>query len=125
MLIFDNVIDELNDFFYGQGGYKGFPVDLIEIENGFKVVAEMPGVLKEDIKIEFEDGILTIEADRRKNENEKYLINERLTTHLKRKINLGDINEDTITAKLDNGLLTIAILTKIIEERPRKNIVIE
>ncbi len=125
MLIFDNVIDELNDFFYGQGGYKGFPVDLIEINNGFKVIAEMPGVLKEDIKIDFEEGILTIEADKKKSAEEKYLINERTITHLKRKINLGDINEDSIAAKLENGLLTVTILTKAFEEKPKKNIIIE
>ena len=125
MLIFNEVFDELNNFFYGQGGYKSFPVDLIEIKNGFQVIAEMPGVVKEDIQLNFEDGVLTIEADRKKDADAKYLINERDTTHLKRSINFGDISEDTINAKMDNGLLIVTILTKLPEEKPKKTIVIE
>ncbi|MDE6660382.1 MAG: Hsp20 family protein [Anaeroplasmataceae bacterium] len=125
MLIFNNVFDELNDFFYGHGGYKSFPVDMIEIENGFKVIAEMPGVQKEDVQMSFEDGVLTIEADRKKDEKEKYLINERETTHLKRSITFGDIYEDTIQAKLENGLLIVTILTKKPEEKPKRKIIIE
>ncbi|MDE6408115.1 MAG: Hsp20 family protein [Anaeroplasmataceae bacterium] len=125
MLIFNNVFDELNDFFYGQGGYKSFPVDMVEIENGFKVIAEMPGVQKADVQMSFEDGVLTIEADRKKNEDEKYLINERDTTHLKRSISFGDIHEDSIQAKLENGLLIVTILTKKPEEKVKRKIIIE
>ncbi|MDE6584667.1 MAG: Hsp20 family protein [Anaeroplasmataceae bacterium] len=125
MLIFNEVFDELNNFFYGQGGYKSFPVDLIEIKNGFQVIAEMPGVVKEDIQLNFEDGVLTIEADRKKDADAKYLINERDTTHLKRSINFGDISEDTINAKMNNGLLIVTILPKLPEEKPKKTIVIE
>ncbi len=125
MLIFNNFFDELNNFFYGQGGYKSFPVDLIEIENGFQVVAEMPGVLKEDVKISFESGELTIEADRKKDADAKYLINERDVLHLKRTISFGEINEDSINAKMENGLLYVTIKTKVPEEKPKKTIIIE
>ena len=125
MLILNEVFDELNNFFYGQGGYKSFPVDLLEIKNGFQVIAEMPGVVKENVQLNFEDGVLTIEADRKKDEDAKYLINERDVTHLKRSINFGDISEDTISAKMENGLLIVTILTKAPEEKPRKTIVIE
>ena len=40
------MFDELNNFFYGQGGYKSFPVDMVELPNGFQIIAEMPGVEK-------------------------------------------------------------------------------
>ncbi len=116
MYIFDSVFNELNNMFYGQGGYKSFPVDLIEIKNGFIAVAEMPGVQKEDIKMNFEDGVLTIEADRKKDEN---------AMHLKRSINFGDIHEESIQAKLENGLLTVTIMTKVPEEKPKRTITIE
>lgn len=125
MYILNEVFDELNNFFYGNGGYKSFPVDLVEIDNGYLVTAELPGVLKEDIKINFEDGVLTIEADRKKDMDAKYLINERDTYHLQRSISFGEINEDTISAKLENGLLYVTIMTKVPEEKPKKNIIIE
>lgn len=121
----DKMMDDIDRFFYGQGGYRSFPLDLVEIENGFEVIAEMPGVQKEDIKMSFEDGILTIEADRKKDAKAKYLLNERDITHLKRSIQFGDIHEDTITAKLENGLLMITIKTKVPEEKPKKTIIIE
>lgn len=125
MNYFDRVFSELNNMFYGEGGYKNFPLDLIEVENGFLVIAELPGVKKEDIKMTFESGILTIEADRKKDETAKYLINERDTMHLKRNINFGDIHEDKIEAKLENGLLQIKIMTKVPEEKPKRTITIE
>lgn len=40
----NSVFNELNNMFYGQGGYKSFPLDLVEIKDGFTVVAELPGV---------------------------------------------------------------------------------
>ncbi|MDE5714624.1 MAG: Hsp20 family protein [Anaeroplasmataceae bacterium] len=121
----NSVFNELNNMFYGQGGYKSFPLDLVEIKDGFTVIAELPGVNKEDIQMSFEDGILTIEADRKKDADAKYLINERDVMHLKRSINFGDIHEDTISAKLENGLLTVTIMTKVPEEKPKRSISIE
>lgn len=121
----NSVFNELNNMFYGQGGYKSFPLDLVEIKDGFTVVAELPGVNKEDIQMNFEDGVLTIEADRKKDAEAKYLINERDVMHLKRSINFGDIHEDTITAKLENGLLIVTIMTKVPEEKPKRSICIE
>lgn len=125
MYIFNNVFDELNNIFYGKGGYKSFPLDLIEVDNGFVVIAELPGVEKENVSVSFEEGILTIEASRTKDKDAKYLINERDMMHLKRTVTFGDINEDSITGKLENGLLTIMIKTKTPEEKPKKQIVVE
>lgn len=125
MYTLDKVFDDFNRIFYGQGGYRSFPLDLIEIENGFVVIAEMPGVDKKDIKMNFEDGILTIEANRKKDDKAKYLLSERDTMHLKRSVQFGDIDEESITAKLENGLLSITIKTKIPEEKPKKTIIIE
>ena len=45
--------------------------------------------------------------------------------HLKRNINFGDIHEDKMEAKLENGLLQIKIMTKVPEEKPKRTITIE
>lgn len=125
MTSLEKVFNELDNMFYGNGGYRSFPLDLSEIENGYLVVAEMPGVTKENVKIEFEDGILTISAKKSKDEHATYLINERDTLPLKRSISFGDIDEDTITAKMENGLLMVTIKTKVAEEKPKRTIEIE
>ncbi len=117
-------VNEFNNMFY-DGGYKAFPIDVLETENGYEVVADIAGVKKEDIKIEFEDGILTIMATLPKNkENKKYLIHERLNQRLRRTINFGDIKEDSIKASYENGLLTVNILLKK-EEKVKKTIEIQ
>ena len=94
----------------GDENYIGFPLDLTEDDTSYTVVADLPGVEKEDIKVSFRDGILTITAkkDYPKDHN-KYLIHERNFMNMKREINFGDIDEDTISAKLNDGVLTIVI----------------
>lgn len=119
-----SLVNEFNNMFY-DGGYKGFPLDVIEEDNGFKVIAEIPGVKKEDIQIEFEDGVLAISATMPKfDKNTKYLIHERRNQKLRRTINFGDINEDSIKASYDNGLLVVDLLVKK-EEKTKKTIEIQ
>ena len=119
-----SLVNEFNNMFY-DGGYKGFPGDVIETENGYKVVAEIPGVKKEDIQIEFEDGMLSISANMPKiDTNTKYLIHERRNQKLRRTINFGDIDEDTIKANYENGLLMVDINIKK-EEKVKKTIEIQ
>ena len=119
-----SLVNEFNNMFY-DGGYNGFPVDVIETENGYKVVAEIPGVKKEDIQIEFEDGVLSISANMPKiDTNTKYLIHERRNQKLRRTINFGDIDEDTIKANYENGLLMVDINIKK-EEKVKKTIEIQ
>jgi HSP20 family protein len=119
-----SLMNEFNNMFY-DGGYKGFPIDVIETENGYRVVAEIPGVKKEDIKLEFEDGILTLSAHMPKvDHNTKYLIHERSNQKLRRTINFGDIKEDEIKASYENGLLLVDITTKK-EEKTKKTIEIQ
>lgn len=118
------MISELNNVFYGRE-VLSFPLDVLEIEGGYLVVGELPGVDKNDIKIDFEDGILTIAAARKKEANAKYLINERNFINMKRSINFGDINEESISAKVENGLLKIVVKTKEPEQKAKKTISIE
>ena len=119
-----SLVNEFNNMFY-DGGYKGFPLDVIEEDDGFKVIAEIPGVKKEDIQIEFEDGVLAISATMPKfDKNTKYLIHERRNQKLRRTINFGDINEDSIKASYDNGLLVFDLLVKK-EEKTKKTIEIQ
>ena len=125
----NELYDLLNDFgsqFYN-ASYNQFPLNVSEEEDGYLVEAEIPGFRKEDIKASFNDGILTIEADYKptENKNSKYLLKERLNRNYKRSINFGDINLDNMTAKYDNGILTINIKTKALEKPQVKKITIE
>jgi HSP20 family protein len=47
------------------------PVDITETEKEFMLKADLPDVKKEDVKVEFEDGVLTVEGERRQEKEEK------------------------------------------------------
>ena len=110
--------------FFNEASFKSFPIDVLEISGGYEVYAEIPGVAKEDISLTFKDGSLTIEAKKNKTEG-KYLIKERSSTPFKRVIDFGDIDEDSLSAKYDNGILKVTILVKEPEVKTPKSIIIE
>lgn len=47
------------------------PVDITETDKEFMLKADLPDVKKEDVKVEFEDGVLTVEGERRQEKEEK------------------------------------------------------
>ncbi len=82
-------------------------------EKGGKVHIEMdiPGFSKEDVKVDLDDGILTIAATKHEDKEEKeknYYRKERTFGTFKRQFNVGNINESTIDAKFYNGVLKIS-----------------
>lgn len=119
-----SLVNELNNMFY-DGGYKSFPIDVVEVTNGFEVEAEMPGMTKDNIKITFEDGDLTIEATPNVVKDRKYVVHERNTMKLRRTISFGDIDEDKISAKFENGVLIVNVTVKQPQTKPAKTIAIE
>ena len=81
-------------------------------EKGGKVHSEMdiPGFNKEDVKVDLDDGILTIAATKHEDKEEKeknYYRKERTFGTFKRQFNVGNINEKAIDAKFYNGVLKI------------------
>ena len=82
-------------------------------EKGGEVNIEMdiPGYSKEDISIDVDEGILTIEAshdDVKEDEEKNYYRKERVTGSFKRQFTVGNIGEDKIKAKFNNGVLTVS-----------------
>ena len=105
-----------------------FPrVDVVDDEKSIKLIAELPGVKKEDVKILLEDGFLTVSGEKKNEFEGKEEINiirtERLFGKFERKFELPeDINSDEIKAKFENGLLNISI-DKLVPERPKERII--
>lgn len=121
---FYGLVNELNNMFLNEVSYKGFPIDVLEVKGGYEVYAEIPGVEKENISVTFEDGNLTIEAKKNKSDG-KFLLHERNSTPLKRVIGFGDITEDGLSAKYENGILKVVISVKEPEITTPKSITIE
>jgi HSP20 family protein len=120
-----SLMEELNNMFYTNAGYKSFPVDVVFENNAYKVYAEIPGVSKEDIKVTFDDGTLVISAGNKKTNDIKYLVRERNNQKYQRELYFGDIEEDSINAKYDLGVLEVTINLKAKEEKVKKVIEIQ
>ena len=98
-------------------------VDVKETDQGFVIIADIPGVDPKDIEVHMENGILTIKGQReseKKEEREGYKRIERSYGSFYRRFSLPDTaNADKINAKSKNGVLEVTI-PKHDKVQPRK-----
>ena len=100
--------------------------DVIENDNEFIVEIELAGIKKENINIDTENDVLTIEAERKKDEKLKYNRKESYVGKYKRSFIFPDnVNGDDIKAKLNDGILTINISKTIDKAKKKKQIIIK
>lgn len=114
---FGTLIDRfLNDNIARSGGslYSFVPkVDVIEEEKAFEIHVAVPGMNKEDFKIELNDNYLTVSGER-KNTSEKkenmYRSFETQYGSFSRSFSLPENVDGTkITAQYNNGILTVSV----------------
>ena len=110
---FEGLVDDLLDMNV-QTGRRSFPaVDVTEDEQKTVVVAELPGVRKEDIRVSFEDGKLAISGQRKPYEipqSAKVLLNEIRIREFNRTIEPShEVDADAIGAAMENGVLTVTL----------------
>jgi len=95
-------------------------VDIYETREGLTVLADLPGVTKEGLKVQVEDGILTIEGKASTAEREGLLIREFEPTNFFRQFELSDsVAQDKIIAELKHGVLVLS-LPKAEAAKPRE-----
>lgn len=100
------------------------PIDITERENEFVVRTDLPGVKKEDINITLENGVLTISAEYKKEDEQKegdrVIRQERRYGRYVRSLRLGvPIDEKKIKANYKDGVLEL-MLPKAEEAKPKK-----
>ena len=113
-----------------QANYNSFiPLDVKETENSYVVHADLPGMKKEDIFVDFsQDGILTVSvtknSETEQKDGEKVLISERYFMKKERKLNFNNkVDGSTIKAKYENGVLVLEL--KKIKKKQAQSIVID
>lgn len=86
-------------------------VDIVENDKEYAVNAELPGVKKEDVKIQVQNGVLTLSGERkseREDKDGKYHRVERSYGAYSRSFVLpDDVLEDQIAADSKDGVITI------------------
>lgn len=116
---FEDFYNMLDDFFNESWPSSGrsllgdtFKVDVRDSGNEYMIEAELPGVKKEEISLDLNEGRLTVSVKREENieKTEKnYIHKERRYGSMQRSIYLADANCEGISAKLDEGLLKITV----------------
>jgi HSP20 family protein len=127
-----NVRSVFNELFDGDFGRtwdqpntsKWYPaVDVLEGKDDYLIRAELPGMKKEDIKVEVKDGTLTLSGERQSEkpaEGVEYRHTERLAAKFWRSFSLPKtVKHDGIDAVYKDGVLEIRV-PKAEEAKPRQ-----
>ena len=119
-----------NDFFtepmFNVNTTNRMCTDIKEKDNGYELAMEVPGFDKEDLKLNLEDGYLTISAEHKtsndKKDEEGHIIRqERYYGSSKRSFYIGEqIEKQDIKAKYDKGILNVFIPKKDVKKLENK-----
>ncbi len=108
---FYNMID---DFFisspFRSTRNESFRLDVETNPDGYLVYADLPGVDKKEVRINYQDQVLTIEVERateKEIDEKEFIHRERQLCSMKRSLHLPDVDVNKIKAKLDQGVLTV------------------
>jgi HSP20 family protein len=126
--VFDDFYNMLDDFFPEsrmiRKNYSGaFRVDVKDNGNEYLVAADLPGIKRDEIDVSVNEGTLSISVNRneeKEDKNERYIHRERRCSSMTRSVYLGDIDQVGITAKLEDGVLQIAVPKKEIKSNTFK-----
>lgn len=89
-----------------------FKIDVEEANNEYLIHAELPGIQKNEVNLDMNEGRFTITVNKEENVNEEkknYIHRERRFSSMSRSIYLSDAKADNIKAKLEDGVLSVTI----------------
>lgn len=118
-----------DSFFSNFMGNDNFQVDIKEKDNSYQVKADLPGFDKKDLDVNYDDGVLTISANRNsevedKDEEGNFLRRERSSQSYRRQFMLKGIDEDKIDASFKDGVLNLELPKTSQEDKEKKRITI-
>jgi len=112
--LWGNMFDDFFTDFLPMRGFKStsFRLDVKETDKQYVVEAELPGVAKDDINIDLNEGTLTIAVRRDETveeQNDCYVHRERRTGSMQRALYLPDVTREGASAKFENGVLSLTL----------------
>ncbi len=115
--IFDIISRPLSDFGVfnnnGNDSFNNFRMDVKNLDDHYEIKADLPGVKKEDIKLDFDDGVLKISAvhhqETEDKDGEGYIIRERVSGSYERSLRFEDVDAQNISAAFNEGVLCVNV----------------
>ena len=84
--------------------------DLLETNQGYRILVDLPGVAKEDLSVSLEQNRLSIEGKVTPRGNSHKLKEEYAQGHFKRNFRLSEaIDKKALIAQLEDGVLTVEL----------------
>ena len=116
--------------YYGNARSAAFRTDVQETDEAYILESDLPGFKKEDIEVEVKEDVLTIKAERHaahenKEEKNNYVRVERSSGCFSRSFEISGVDTDAITAKYEDGVLTLTLPKKAPVEPETKKLTIE
>ena len=103
---------------YGKNANRVMKTDIREHDRGYELDVDLPGFKKDELKVELENGYLTISAAKGLDKDEqdkqgKYIRRERYAGAMQRSFYVGDaVTEEDVKAKFEDGILRLSIPKK-------------
>jgi HSP20 family protein len=117
---------DFDDDFFSEG-VSSPPANINETNKEYMIDLSVPGMKRDDFKVDVEDGVLSISCEKeeeKKDEGKNYRRREFSYSNFSRTFTLPDnIDENAIVAKYDNGMLQVTIPKKEVSvSKPKKEI---
>ena len=131
-LFFDDFFDDFERSFFAPASRhaappKNMPIktDIKDIGTGYLLEAELPGFGRDDISVDIDENKLVISAQKmqetnQENDDGKIIRKERYCGSYKRSFNLDGIDTENVSAKFENGILSLNLPKKIDVPTSRK-----
>ncbi|WP_283680607.1 Hsp20/alpha crystallin family protein [Parablautia sp. Marseille-Q6255] len=99
--------------------------DIKELENGYQLEVDLPGLKKEDVKVSLENGYLMIKAVRGLSQDEQighYIRRERYAGSCTRSFYVGDdVQQNDVKGEFKHGILTLFVPKRNAEQIVEQN----
>ncbi len=131
----DNLFDDMFDFddfdkefnrmmrpLYGKHAQNMMKTDVRETDNSYELDIDLPGFKKDEIKVELDNGYLSISAAKGLDKDEekkdsKYIRRERYAGSMNRTFYVGSqLTQQDIQAKFEDGILKISVPKKDVQQ---------
>ncbi len=101
-----NLRTNLWNGFFDRNDFEPLRTDIYEVGENQCIEMDLPGYQKDNVTIDYNNGYLTIMASK-EGQEKNYIRQERYYGEYSRTFYVGDIDESSIKANLENGILKI------------------
>lgn len=110
-------LEQMAGSLFGRSPKLDFELDVKDLGDSYRVEADLPGVRREDLKVDLAGDYMTISAHRAtsretQEDDKKFIRRERSYGAFRRTFDVSDVDTEQITASYADGVLTLLLPKK-------------